>query len=99
MKRLLLITQIGFIAVLTASAVSNSINDHGILMAINCFCIGIVFMCIVSSAMVNRTLTSMTEQKALMDALSAELSRAIQEGRIEVIPMVPVDDRDPSTLH
>lgn len=100
MKRWLLISQMAFLAVLAAAAVSNSVNDHGVLMAINCFCIGIVFMCIVSSAMINHTLNSIAQHEAMVAALSKALSRAIQEGRIEVIPLVATDDhRDPNTLH
>jgi hypothetical protein len=96
---LLLYAQWFTLALLTVLAIVNSATDHGVYMAINCICIGFVAMSLLASRFLALMAEQVTTQRAMMDAMAEQFGRAIREGRIEFVPIVPDDDSDQTTLH
>jgi hypothetical protein len=71
---------------------------HKVLLAVSCYCLGITCMSLFASPVLNRQREVMEQQQAVLEAMTREFERAINDGRIEVVPMIREDDR-PKTLH
>ena len=82
------------ITILTGFAVLNSITDHGIAMAINCFFLGFMFFSMLMRAWLDRRFAEMDKLFGELKAAEAQaigtaeaMQQAINEGRIEVFPV------------
>lgn len=100
-------TAIGFLLVNT---VTTAATDHGVLMAINCFCLGIVVFSMLVHKLMARTIHDASEARdgfrraeAMMMAAGAAMQDAINDGRVEVVPIQPFhqggQDGDGPTRH
>ena len=89
------------LAGLTALAILNAATDHGVLMGVNCICLGFLFCSLLMRKWMDRRMAEM--DKLVADLKSAEANanaqatafgQAINDGRIEVFPVAP--DRPPT---
>lgn len=82
------------LAALTVFTMVNALTDHGVLMAINCFCLGFLFFSMLLGAWIDRRFAAMDKLMGEMKAAEAQangttemMQKAIDEGRIEVFPL------------
>jgi hypothetical protein len=94
------------ITFLTLEAGHNSLTNHGFQMAINCFCLGFVAFSLAMRPIIasqtqrmHAVMKEMEIARDLANLAAAELQKAINQGRIEFIPMQPGDDNDKPTRH
>jgi len=86
------------IGLLSVSAIADiATNRHiSIMMAINCFCLGIVTMTMLASKIMQSCLLHLAIQEKIIQQMAKDFARALNDGRIEIIPLAN-EDRD--TLH
>jgi hypothetical protein len=97
---LLAAMQWGILAVLTGAALYNSATDHGILMAINCICIGFVGCSMIASKWMEKSIKSLNRHRMEMMALHETFKKALESGEITMfaVPLQPGDDPN-KTFH
>lgn len=93
-----------FIGVVSVMAVMNSSTDHGILMAVNCICIGFVLMSMLARIIIDRLISTLRRQSAEMQLQATifgeaclAFQRAHESG--EIVSIQPTDDDDHLTRH
>jgi hypothetical protein len=89
MKQIANFVLLGAAAMLTANAIFAAATDHGVYMAINCFLLGFVTFALLIGAWIDRHITALNHHQMLAQAAQQAFERAINEGRIEVIPVAP----------
>lgn len=94
------------LAAMTGMAILNATTDHGVLMAINCFFLGFLFCSLLLGKLMDRRVTKvdalfadLKSAEALAVAAAAKFEKAINDGFIEVIPMMPDEAPRPPTRH
>ena len=93
------------LAVMTWMAILTAATDHGVLMAINCFFLGYLFCAMLMGKLMDRRmakadalLIDLKAAQADAEVITAKCQQAINDGYIEVVPIVP-DDEQPPILH
>lgn len=92
---------------LSALVLLNAATDHGVLMAINCFWLGFLFFGMLMGKWIDRKMVVVDELMADLKAteahtnnVAATFQKAIDEGRVEVVSLVPSGDEiKPPTRH
>ena len=91
------------LAAMAGLAVTNAVTDHGIEMAINCFFLGFLFCTMVLGKLMDRRVAridalfaDLKSAEAVTKAAAAKFEQAINDGFIEVIPMIPDNERPPT---
>lgn len=95
------------ISALSAAAIVDAAQDYGVLMAINCFCLGIVVFSALAGRFMQRVIGDAKEAEiafraaeAMMLRATDKMEQAIQDGRVEVVPLQPfLGDHDGPTRH
>ena len=95
--------QLGTLAILAAFAITNAVSNHGVMMAVNCFCIGFLFFAAMMGRMLDRRVakmdalvTKLEEAHDTARAVAAKFEKAVEDGVIEV---VVTDPDQPTTRH
>jgi len=100
MPHWLFILQWTVFSFLFASVVHTCFTEGGWRLALNCFSLGFLFMSMVLNPLINRVQASANEAHdeflraaGMAERMAAQLQGALNEGRIEVIPVQPEDQQ------